>query len=460
MLIVWSLPSYLEYEAIHMTREVNDLKIKKVMLDIGNEKAPRVVERSAYFNDEMESGSKNKYVDKVLKEFSLASGLKPNLNKSTIFFGSVNLIEKKRIMEIISMNQNKKQKEVRKFMSQEKLNICGIIESHIKPTKIDNKCGEANIGIDKRDLWKILQSYKNITKVTPWIILGDFNVTIKLEEYSARGSRVNGDMQELIDCVNEFATVLTMNDAVLKQAQCKVEAIPFNKQLKEELDKILEDYEEALFGEEKLLAQKEKTEWLSEGDRNNKYFYHVLKSRKNASKTIGICDENGKWFNEDEVVEAMFDIGNEKAHGPDEFTTLFFKKIWDIMEVITLMMKRKVGQRSEFKFYDGCKEMESTHLCFVNDLLMMCHGDHKLVNVINEVLKEFSLASGLKPNMNKSTIFFGSVNPIEKKRIMEIIRFVEEILPMKYFSILLVTKVIGVMDCSLLVEKVKGKVND
>ncbi|GKB35613.1 RNA-directed DNA polymerase, eukaryota, reverse transcriptase zinc-binding domain protein [Tanacetum coccineum] len=129
-----------------------------------------------------------------------------------------------------------------------------------------------------------------------------------------------------------------------------------------------------------------------------------------------------------------------------------------VMEVITLIMKTKVGQINEFKFHDGCKEMESTHLCFTDDLLMMCHRDHKLVNVINEVLKEFSLASGLKPNMNKRTIFFGSVNPIGKKRIMEIIMFVEEILPMKYFGIPLVTKVIGVMDCSLLVEKVKGKV--
>ncbi|GJU22203.1 hypothetical protein Tco_1155545 [Tanacetum coccineum] len=197
----------------------------------------------------------------------------------------------------------------------------------------------------------------------------------------------------------------------LKQAQCKVEAIPSNKQLKEELDKILGDYEEALFGEEKLLAQKEKIEWLSEGDRNNKYFHHVLKSRKNASKTMGICDENGKWFNEDKVVEAMFDIGNEKAHGPDDFIALFFKKIWDIMgKDVCLAIK-------EF-FMSG----------------KLLGENHKSVNVINEVLKEFSLASGLKPNMNKSTIFFGSVNPIEKKRIMEII--------------------------SLLVEKVKGKVND
>ncbi|GJW70743.1 hypothetical protein Tco_0127660 [Tanacetum coccineum] len=452
MLIVCSLQSYLENEAIHMTREVNDLKIKEAMFDIGNEKAPspddfialffkkiwdimgkvaclaikeffmsgkllgeikatlvtlipktnqpkkvsdfrplvccnvvykcisniltnkikggleklgdpispylftlimevltlmmkrKVGQRSEFkFHDsckEIESThlcfshdllmtchgdhKSVNVINKVLKEFSLASGLNPNINKSTIFFGSVNPFEKKRIMEIIkfvegifpmNMNQNKKQKEVRKFISQEKLNICGIIESHIMSTKI------ANVSEDVFGRWEWCSNRSHSQAVCRILVGWDRNVV------------------------------------KLKHAQCKVEANHFNKQLKEELDKILEDYGEDLLGEEKLLAQKEKIEWLSEGDRNNKYFHQVLKSRKNASKIMGICDENGKWFNEDEVVviedassllnsklseneinmtrevtdleikEAMFDIRNEKAPGPDDFTALFFKKI-------------------------------------------------------------------------------------------------------------------------------------
>ncbi|GKB35614.1 hypothetical protein Tco_0880556 [Tanacetum coccineum] len=414
MLIVCSLQSYLENEAIHMTREVNDLKIKEAMFDIGNEKAPspddfialffkkiwdimgkvaclaikeffmsgkllgeikatlvtlipktnqpkkvsdfrplvccnvvykcisniltnkikggleklgdpispylftlimevltlmmkrKVGQRSEFkFHDsckEIESThlcfshdllmtchgdhKSVNVINKVLKEFSLASGLNPNINKSTIFFGSVNPFEKKRIMEII------------KFVE-------GIF-----PMKM---------------------------------YLEDGNGALLREDHSQAVCRILVGWDR--------------NVVKLKHAQCKVEANHFNKQLKEELDKILEDYGEDLLGEEKLLAQKEKIEWLSEGDRNNKYFHQVLKSRKNASKIMGICDENGKWFNEDEVVviedassllnsklseneinmtrevtdleikEAMFDIRNEKAPGPDDFTALFFKKI-------------------------------------------------------------------------------------------------------------------------------------
>ncbi|GKD36843.1 RNA-directed DNA polymerase, eukaryota, reverse transcriptase zinc-binding domain protein [Tanacetum coccineum] len=34
--------------------------------------------------------------------------------------------------------------------------------------------------------------------------MGDFNVTLKLEEHSARGSRINGDMQDFVECVNDI----------------------------------------------------------------------------------------------------------------------------------------------------------------------------------------------------------------------------------------------------------------
>ncbi|GJW32974.1 RNA-directed DNA polymerase, eukaryota, reverse transcriptase zinc-binding domain protein [Tanacetum coccineum] len=45
---------------------------------------------------------------------------------------------------------------------------------------------------------------KSIINGGPWILLGDFNVTLKVEEHSVGGSRVNGDMQDLVDCVNDI----------------------------------------------------------------------------------------------------------------------------------------------------------------------------------------------------------------------------------------------------------------
>ncbi|PWA77199.1 RNA-directed DNA polymerase, eukaryota, Reverse transcriptase zinc-binding domain protein [Artemisia annua] len=55
-------------------------------------------------------------------------------------------------------------------------------------------------GIERRTLCKELQAEKS----TPWILLGDFSVTLKVEEHSAGGSNVNNDMQNFIDCVEKI----------------------------------------------------------------------------------------------------------------------------------------------------------------------------------------------------------------------------------------------------------------
>ncbi|GJV17423.1 RNA-directed DNA polymerase, eukaryota, reverse transcriptase zinc-binding domain protein [Tanacetum coccineum] len=256
------------------------------------------------------------------------------------------------------------------------------------------------------------------------ILMGDFNVTLKIEEHSAGGSRSSGDMQDFMDCVNdievedvnqfggskkafrfykfiidkeEFTDVVKQNwrcdfdgynmymlvkkmknlkgplkrlawkngnlfqyvkslEDDLKKAQIKVEANPYDTKAKEDMTSILHNYNVALNVEEKLLAQKAKVKWLSEGDRNTKYFHNIVKSRMNQSRIIGISYEKGNWFegemipdqfvkhfqkflNKDgdneqieveEVKDAMFRISDDKAPGPDGFTAKFFKKSWEV----------------------------------------------------------------------------------------------------------------------------------
>ena len=80
-----------------------------------------------------------------------------------------------------------------------------------------------------------------------------------------------------------------------------------------------------------------------------------------------------------------------------------------VMEVFTLLMAKNAQQNGNFKYHKGCKELKLTHLCFADDLLVMCHGDVESVKVVKESLVEFSKMSGLLPNLAKSTIFFGNV---------------------------------------------------
>ncbi|GKC69664.1 RNA-directed DNA polymerase, eukaryota, reverse transcriptase zinc-binding domain protein [Tanacetum coccineum] len=94
-----------------------------------------------------------------------------------------------------------------------------------------------------------------------------------------------------------------------------------------------------------------------------------------------------------------------------------------IMEVFSFMMARNVQRSTSFKYHKGCKDLKLTHLSFTDDLLVLSHGDCNSVEVIRDTLMEFSKAFGLKPNMGKSTIFFGSVNEGEKQRILNILPF-------------------------------------
>lgn len=76
-----------------------------------------------------------------------------------------------------------------------------------------------------------------------------------------------------------------------------------------------------------------------------------------------------------------------------------------VMEVLSLMINRKIDQSSEFKFHWRCNKVKLTHLCFADDLMIFSNGDVGSVKVLNDSLMEFSGVSGLPPNMEKSVVF-------------------------------------------------------
>ncbi|GKC22137.1 RNA-directed DNA polymerase, eukaryota, reverse transcriptase zinc-binding domain protein [Tanacetum coccineum] len=183
-----------------------------------------------------------------------------------------------------------------------------------------------------------------------------------------------------------------------------------------------------------------------------------------------------------EVKKALFDIEDEKAPGPDRFTSKFFKETWDtvgedvclaiqqffetgkllgeVMEVLNLLMKKNISEAPNFRYHFGCKKLKITHISFADDLMVFCNGDISSAKVIKRTLEEFSGVSGLKPNMQKSTIFFGGVNAMEQNNILKIIPFYVGKFPMKYLGVPLITKQLSVSECKPLIEKVEKKVLD
>ncbi|GJR49138.1 RNA-directed DNA polymerase, eukaryota, reverse transcriptase zinc-binding domain protein [Tanacetum coccineum] len=103
-----------------------------------------------------------------------------------------------------------------------------------------------------------------------------------------------------------------------------------------------------------------------------------------------------------------------------------------VMEVLNLIMIKNIEEDGQFKYHAGCKELKITHLCFVDDLMVFCHGDAHSLSIVKKSLNEFSRYSGLLPNLKKST----------------------------YLGVPLLAKCLGVNDCKILIEKVKNRIGD
>ncbi|GJX73970.1 RNA-directed DNA polymerase, eukaryota, reverse transcriptase zinc-binding domain protein [Tanacetum coccineum] len=130
-----------------------------------------------------------------------------------------------------------------------------------------------------------------------------------------------------------------------------------------------------------------------------------------------------------------------------------------VMRVFTLIVAHKTRSPPHFR-YTGCKDLMLTYLCFADDLIVLCHGDKSSISIIKEALKEFSVVSGLKPNLCKSTIFFGNVNNGDQRSILKVLPFKVGSFLAKCLGVPLVTKRLGREDCKHLVDMVKNKVND
>ncbi|GJT51266.1 RNA-directed DNA polymerase, eukaryota, reverse transcriptase zinc-binding domain protein [Tanacetum coccineum] len=128
-----------------------------------------------------------------------------------------------------------------------------------------------------------------------------------------------------------------------------------------------------------------------------------------------------------------------------------------VMEVLNIFLKDEIAKERNFKYHFGCKKLKITHLCFVDNLLMLCHGDASSILTIKRALEKFSKVSGLHPNMSKSTMFYGSLSGDKKYSILNILPFKIGKLVVRYLGVPLMDKKIGVKDCKSLIDKVGQK---
>ncbi|GKB50964.1 RNA-directed DNA polymerase, eukaryota, reverse transcriptase zinc-binding domain protein [Tanacetum coccineum] len=130
--------------------------------------------------------------------------------------------------------------------------------------------------------------------------------------------------------------------------------------------------------------------------------------------------------------------GDRGLRQGDPYILLIFSTL--VMEVLNLLIQKNIEESKGFKYHFGCKNLKITHLCFADDLLVFCHGDVVSVKVMKKSLDEFSGFSGLLPNMQKSTIFFGGLSNAEQQCIINIIPFTVGTLLNYWASVFLLPK--------------------
>ncbi|GJR38332.1 hypothetical protein Tco_1214016 [Tanacetum coccineum] len=131
-----------------------------------------------------------------------------------------------------------------------------------------------------------------------------------------------------------------------------------------------------------------------------------------------------------------------------------------IMEVFTLMLKRQVNNEKRFMYHWGCKELKIVNFCFIDDLMMFCHGDLISASVLRRAMDEFCLSSGLSPSMTKSIVYFGNVSSEVKEEILTVMPFNEGSLHVRYLGIPLDSNRISRSDCTVLLDKVRKKIEN
>ncbi|GJV21624.1 hypothetical protein Tco_1370644 [Tanacetum coccineum] len=125
----------------------------------------------------------------------------------------------------------------------------------------------------------------------------------------------------------------------LKKVQVELDKDLNNSDLREAEMVFSKAYREVALDEEKVLKQKSKVNWLKEGDLNTTYFHNLLKDfpvdiPKDLLKKK-VDPKNALYMIRDvsneEIKVVLFDIEDDKAPGPDGFTSKFFKASWDSM---------------------------------------------------------------------------------------------------------------------------------
>lgn len=128
------------------------------------------------------------------------------------------------------------------------------------------------------------------------------------------------------------------------------------------------------------------------------------------------------------------------------------------MDYLDRLLKARLPNQPGFTFHPKCKKLGLSHMVFADDLLLFCRGDSASVVVLKEVVDEFSLASGLRINVGKGTMFCVGVTDEVKRDIKGIWDFHEGSFPIRYLGVPLSPKRLTIADHDPLISSILRRI--
>ncbi|KAH7850805.1 hypothetical protein Vadar_003220 [Vaccinium darrowii] len=101
-----------------------------------------------------------------------------------------------------------------------------------------------------------------------------------------------------------------------------------------------------------------------------------------------------------------------------------------------LREKIRIGQ---FTYHPKCSALSLAHLAFADELFLLSRADCHSIVVFQSALDDFYLFSGLKPNLQKSQIFFSGVATDLKRSLLAILPIPEGHLSVRYLGVPLIS---------------------
>ncbi|XP_011102055.1 uncharacterized protein LOC105180102 [Sesamum indicum] len=280
--------------------------------------------------------------------------------------------------------------------------------------------------------------------------------------------------------------------------------------------------------EQIMLHQRAKMEWMKDGEQCSKVVLLGGQRRRDVidiqflrpwARHLVTEDETNSLlspFTPSDVKEAVFDIAEDKAPGPDGYSSGFFKAAWPIVGGKSRLPPRcalKVDIRKAYDsiewdflvavlelfgfpptfirwieecvttpsfsvglngkphgFFSGARGLRQgdplspylfvlvLELGFADDMLLFCRADIDSIEVLKRGLDRFAVWSGLRLNVQKSHLIISRSAQGLREEMLEALGFQEGLLPLRYLGLPLLSSRLTIADCQPLLAKIDKRI--